>query len=157
MEETQTTFYRADNGLVYVLDVNKFTAKVINSPNAKDDLVIPTKVNYKDKDYKVTIIGEGAFSGNENIKTLKFDNDSALHAIEPNSFVGCKLTSVVFPASLTRIGDNAFANCAALKSVEFANGSQLVALGKNVFPSDLLPSIKIPNDVKENTIATNLF
>lgn len=156
MEETQTTFYRVD-GLDYVLDVSKFTAKIMKASDAKGDLVIPTKVNYKDKDYKVTVIGTGAFSGNENVKSLKFENDSALHAIEKNSFVGCKLTSVVFPASLTRIGDNAFSNCSELKSVEFANGSQLVALGKNVFPPDLLPNIKIPNDVKENTIATNLF
>ena len=120
MEETQTTFYRVD-GLDYVLDVNKFTAKIMKASDAKGDLVIPTKVNYKDKDYKVTVIGTGAFSGNENVKSLKFENDSALHAIEKNSFIGCKLTSVVFPASLTRIGDNAFSNCSELKSVEFAN------------------------------------
>ena len=157
MEETQTTFYRADNGLVYVLDVNGLTAKIINSPNAAGDLVIPTSVNYKDKDYKVTVIGDGAFKDNAKVKTVKFNQDSQLHAIEKDSFPGCTLESIVFPASLTRIGENAFVNCKNLKTVEFAAGSQLVALGKNVFPAELLPKITIPNDVKPDTIAANLF
>lgn len=157
MEETQTTFYRADNGLVYVLDVNKFTAKIINSPKVTGDLVIPTKINYKDKDYVVTVIGEGAFKDVTALTSVKFENDSQLHAVEKNAFTNCGLTSIAFPTSVTRVGEEAFWECKNLKTVTFAEPSKLIALGKHVFPPELLPSLKFPNDVKEDTITTNLF
>ncbi|KAK8898356.1 hypothetical protein M9Y10_000641 [Tritrichomonas musculus] len=156
MEETVTDFYRAEDGLVFVVDIGKQTAKVISSPKFAGD-TIPSRVNYKDKDYKVVTIGESAFKDNKSIKTIKFGQDSALNAIEKNAFDGCSIEGITFPASLTRIGDNAFAGCLNLKTVEFPSGSKLIAVGSNGFPPELAAKITFPNDVKINGIVENLF
>lgn len=157
MEETVTEFYRAEDGLVYLLDCGKLTAKIIQSPKVAGDVTIPAKINYKNQDYTVMTIGEKALAENNSIKSIKFAPDSALKAIEKKAFLSSSIESVSFPASLTRIGEEAFDNCGHLKNVEFPNGSKLIAVGKDAFPSELLAKIVLPNDVKENTIVQNLF
>lgn len=157
METTQTEFYRPETGLVYVLNIGRLTCKVINSPTIKGDVVIPAKVNYKDKDYQVEAIGEAALKNNSGIKSVTFAPDSTINAIEKNAFEASSVESITFPASLTRIGDNAFAGCGKLQTVQFPNGSKLIAVGKDAFPAELLPKITFPNEVKQNGLVENLF
>lgn len=157
MEETVTEFYRAEDGLVYVLDCGKLTAKLISSPKAAGDVTFPAVVNYKNQDYKVMTIGEKALFDNNAVKTIKFAPGSCLKAIEKKAFASSSIEGISFPASLTRIGDEAFESCNNLKNVDFPSGSQLIAVGKDAFPHDLLAKITLPNDVKENGIVENLF
>lgn len=157
MEETVTEFYRTEDGLVYVLDCGKLTAKLIQSPKATGDVIIPATLNYKNQDYKIVTIGEAALSNNKAIKSIKFGQDSPLNAIEKQAFASSSIESISFPVNLTRIGEGAFGNCDNLQKVEFPNGSKLIAVGKDAFPPALLAKITLPNDVKENGIVENLF
>ena len=79
-------------GINYRLDEETLTAEVIKQENGYEgDIIIPETVVFQEVAYRVTSIGERAFSG-------------------------CKsLTSIVIPESVTSIGEEAFDGCDSLK------------------------------------------
>ena len=85
-------------------------------------VVIPSSINYNDKNYVVTTIGV-------------------------NAFWGCReLTSIFIPGSVVSIGKQAFYNCKCLTSVTLSKG--LRSIGIWAFLScESLPSITIPETV----------
>lgn len=80
------------------------------------DVVIPATVEYNDKTYRVTAIGDEAFEGNG------------------------YLTSVSIPASVTAIGNYAFRG-SGLTSVRMDDGEALLTLGVSVFDEAPLASL----------------
>ena len=75
------------NGINYRLDEENLTAEVIHMDGYKGDIIIPETVVHESVSYRVTSIGDGAFSW-------------------------CTpLTSLVIPNSVTSIGKQAFLVC----------------------------------------------
>lgn len=77
----------------------------------------------------VKSIGEYAFYGMNNLKTVEFESGSTLENIEQGTFMNCKsLTSISLPESIKRIGVGAFKGCLTLSSFTIgANIEQIEA------------------------------
>lgn len=91
---------KLENGLIIELNNNNFTAKVVNSPNTEEDIIIPRSINYQSQEYIITSIGEGSFRDNECIDSILFPDDSELQIIESDAFTNSFLTYISFPSSL---------------------------------------------------------
>ena len=85
-----------------------------------------------------------AFSGCNNIKSFKFEENSNLKYICDNAFSNSTIKTIDFPKTLTEIGDFAFNGCQKLESVKFIESSELVSIGKNAFATTSITSITIP-------------
>ena len=84
-------------------------------------LVIPSKLTYKEKSYKVTSIGTSAFRYCYELRTITIPN--TVKSIEDNVFMECeKLLDVRIPESVTNIGPSAFKNCYKLTSIQIPEG-----------------------------------
>ena len=98
------------------------TACVTSGDMYIEDVVIPSKIKYKRKTYRVTGIDASAF------KEEYF------------------ITSVSIPESVTEIGDSAFYKCEALTEVNIPNG--VTRIGQYTFTGcESLTSIDIPESV----------
>jgi hypothetical protein len=87
------------------------------------DIVIPSTIEYGGTTYNVTEIGDGAFSGGDdmdnyfnNVRSVTFADNSQIRKIGTSAFFGCNLAGedgegsvVKLPASVTSIGAKAFA------------------------------------------------
>ena len=87
------------------------------------DVVIPATVEYNDKTYRVTAIGDEAFEGNG------------------------YLTSVSLPASVTTVSNYAFSG-SGLTSVRFEDSDSLLTLGTSVFDEAPLASLYLGRNMK---------
>ena len=68
---------------------------------------------------------------NTKIRSVEFEEDSALTEIGKRAFKGCSnLESFVIPAKVSTIEDDAFSDCANLKNVTFEKGSELWYLNR---------------------------
>lgn len=75
----------------------------------------------------VTAIGESAFEGREEIRTVKLPD--TITVIGKRAFSGCTaLTDVSLPESLTELGELCFENCKALKRVTIPAGVKKIGL-----------------------------
>ena len=133
------------NGIYYDLNDIYLTARVTHSPtptSEEDDLghsyqndyngdiVIPSFVNYNEKEYCVTSIGESAFRGCSGLTSVVIPN--TVTSIGSSAFAHClRLTSVVIPNSVTSIGINAFYRCTGLTSVTIPNS--VTSIGSSAF------------------------
>lgn len=120
--------------LYYLLNDQDLTAQVTYDTTKKPidnnsaysnfsskNLTIPQQVDYQNKKYKVTSIGENAF----------------------NRCLG--LISVSLPDGLTSIGDYAFSYCSGLTSVSLPNS--LTSIGEYGFYGNAMTSVSFPNSL----------
>lgn len=84
-------------GIKYRLDEKNLTAEVIQEEGYEGDIIIPETVVFNKVAYRVTGIGEEAFSWCES------------------------LTSIVIPKGVTKIGYGAFQFCSELTSIAIPN------------------------------------
>ena len=70
-----------NSGLALLLLKKDFTAKVISSPLACDNILIPRSINYQSQEYLITKIENNAFKFNESIKKITFPDNSAVISI----------------------------------------------------------------------------
>lgn len=104
------------------------------------DITIPPTVNYNNRTFTVTSIGDGAFGSLDN------------YAYCPNMYsrthdnYGCKITNVKLPETILRVGDCSFKNCRILRQIELPKS--LESIGKNAFMSSSVSSVVVPNNVK---------
>ena len=91
--------------LEYEINKDNFTAKVISSPNAENDVFIQRFIIFENVEYLVTSITEGSFWYNNKIKSIQFPKNSALISIEADSFTGSSLVSINIPSSIESLQD----------------------------------------------------
>lgn len=91
-----------------------------------ENVIIPSAYNGK----KVVAIGDNAFSGNKNLKSIIIPE--GVVSIGSSAFYNCSnLSSVLLPESLKTIGAAAFNGCSALKTLTVLKG--VTKIEKNVF------------------------
>ena len=144
--------------LYYLLNEQDLTAQVTYDPAAdawnsipaysnfsSKNLTIPQQVDYQNKNYKVTSIGENAF--NRCLGLISVSLPDGLTSIGDDAFSYCSaLTSVSFPESLTSIGAEAFYGCSAITSVSLPK--DLTSIGRYVFNScTALTTVSFPESL----------
>lgn len=95
---------------------------IIGYTGKDTDITIPGEIEGS----AVSVIGDYAFKGNKDIKSVKFSEN--IRSIGVSAFEGCtSLETVQFPETLGNISENAFLDCDAMTEV---------TVGKNVSLSD---------------------
>lgn len=109
---------------------------------------IDKTVTIDGKEYAVTTIAAGAFSGNTKMTSISIPD--TVTKIGNNAFKGCtNLKKVTIPKNVTEIGNNAFYNCKKITGVTI-KGSSLVKIGTGTFRKcSSLKSVTIPKNVTE--------
>ena len=79
-------------------------------------ITIPSTVNYNNKSYAVTSIGESAFGGCSGLTSITIPK--GVTSISDSVFSDCSgLTSITIPEGVTSIGEYSFDLCSSLASV----------------------------------------
>ncbi len=117
-------------------------------PKLTGDVVIPSKITYKDVDYTVTEIGTFTFmypSGvDANLTSVTLPE--TITQIGNSAFAGnANLTKVNIPAACKTLGAMAFQRCTALTSLTIPEGVEVI--GNQCFNSCGLTEIILPNSV----------
>ncbi len=86
----------------------------------------------------VTELGEGAFSGHDEMTAVTFASGSKLTKIGKDAFLECRsLKEIIIPDSVTEIGSRAFFRNFVLTKVTLGTGkSQLKTIGDSAFSGD---------------------
>ncbi len=112
------------NKLVY--EVSKKTATLIECKSNAKKIKVPSKVGK----YKVTAIGEWAFSGRKKLQSVELPK--TVTKIGEAAFNECSsLKKIVIPSKVTRISSSAFWYCTNLETVVIPQS--VTKFGKNVF------------------------
>ena len=116
----QATIYDEKSFLNYNI-FDDGTAEVAPSPTYDGDniteLVIPAEITYNGKSYKVTKIGDSAFSP-INYQFPKVSGGANITTIGANAFKGLtSLTTVDLSGTVTSIGEHAFDGCTGLSRI----------------------------------------
>ncbi|MDE7298807.1 MAG: leucine-rich repeat protein, partial [Lachnospiraceae bacterium] len=155
LPEDEVFEYDVENGQAVITGVYDYSVT---------SLVIPSTIGK----YKVTAIGDGAFEGLADMKSVRIpatiktigDNafsmcselktvalPTALTSLGESAFEGCEaLTSITIPDSITVIPAGAFSGCSALKTITF--GKAVKEIGEEAFyECTSLTSLTIPSTV----------
>lgn len=92
-----------DNKLEVELNESNQTAKVVESPNASGDIVVPRYVEHQNKKYDIKSIEECAFADNSKINSISFAADSVVSVIGGSAFLECSIVSLSLPASIENL------------------------------------------------------
>ena len=104
--EEHMKFPMERDGLVYV-KIGEGELMVKSAIQVSGDFTIPATITDRGKDYTVTSIGMGAFSGCTNLTSITIPE--TVTSIEDRAFFYCNnLTSINFPESIEWIGSGAF-------------------------------------------------
>ena len=114
---------RADDGYIYtVVDGIRYRLRNNVAEVARQsfllcgDIVLSGTITYNLAVYRVTSIGDRAFSGCGGLTSIVISD--SVTSIGISAFSSCDgLTSIVIPDSVTSIGDDAFYNCGGLTSI----------------------------------------
>ncbi|KAK8838499.1 hypothetical protein M9Y10_033127 [Tritrichomonas musculus] len=87
--------------LIYELNVEERTAKLIRNERNDEDVYIPTSILYNNKEYIITCISSGAFKGSNTIKSVQFPLDSEVRIIEKNAFVESSIEKLFIPSKMS--------------------------------------------------------
>ena len=136
------------DGLNYSYVTGSKVATVLGGDDsAMESVTIPSSITVAGVEYKVNMIGNGAFFNNHSLKSLTLPE--GLETIGKHAFFGCKsLKRLDLPSSLTTIKDKAFYNLMSLKEV-LVNFTEPLAINENVFSYsdwDISDGIYIPSD-----------
>ncbi len=102
------------------------TVKITKYKGTDKQIEVPDKIDGKE----VSVIGESAFQGLENITSVKLPE--SITKIESGAFAWCTgLASVNLPAKITEIADTLFYSCAALTTVKLPEG--VTSIGEYAF------------------------
>lgn len=139
----QTTFI---DGKIKFKITSDSTVEVASGIANSDSITIPNEISYLGMKYKVTSIGNYAFSSLQTLKSLVIS--STVTTIGNYAFSGCIFTSISIPNSVTSIGDKAFRWCSHLKYI-ILNPIVPPTLGLNPF-EDFTISVFVPSSAIES-------
>lgn len=146
--------FEAD-GLYYeVLSVPELTCMVVSGDvEYSGDIIIPSEVTYKDRNFKVTTICGQCFVDCKSLTSIEIGESVTIIGWE--AFRGCSgLTNIIIPNSVTTIVEKAFERCTSLSQITLSNS--LATIEKGVFwGCSSLKKIIIPNSV--TSIEKNAF
>lgn len=113
--------------------------RVIRTPDASGEIVIPEKVIHEDTIRSVTSIGAEAFRDCRNLQAVTFP--STIQEICDEAFSGCTAVErIVIPDATTSLGRKAFYNCTSLRTLII--GKSMQSLGVQVFDgADAISSV----------------
>ena len=136
------------DGIYYSLNGTEATVSTDNRNGCQlEEVVIPEKVVFDNKEYTVTSIVTKAFGsgnkdgGNGKIKSLTVP--STITSIGEYAFANCPSLTEVYSKS-TKIGSRMFTDCPALKEVKLEN---TVTIEGNAFNRASIESVIIPSTV----------
>lgn len=89
-----------EKSLNYELNTSNLTAKIISSPNASGNILIPSSIFYESREYIIESIGEDSFKNNFFIRSIEFSENSKLRSIEKNAFALSNIQSLVLPSTV---------------------------------------------------------
>ncbi len=100
------------------------------------------------KEYAVTAVAAGAFSGNTKMTSISIP--ASVTKIGNNAFKGCtNLKKITIPKNVTEVGNNAFYNCKKMTKLTI-KGTSLTKIGVGAFRKcSSLKSVTIPKNVTE--------
>ena len=79
-------------------------------------------------------IAQWAFEDNKTLESIDMTSCNKLTIIGELAFAGCEnLTNIIFPENIEEIGESAFSNCEALTSVDLSNCKKLDRIGASAF------------------------
>ena len=132
-------------GLRYSTNNGGTSVTVIRQDTSIKKAVIPDKVEYEGRTYKVTSIGEQAFYECRNLTSVTIPE--GVNSIGVNAFQECEnLISVIIPNSITSIGGKAFSGCKSLTSVAIPEG--VISIGVGCFETcESLTTMEIPKSL----------
>ena len=109
------------DGICYNLNSEGKTAEVTSGiVKYSGEVVIPSSITSKGKEYPVTSIGRWAFQYCSGLTSVTIPN--SVTSIGRSAFSWCTgLTSVTIPNSVTSIGYSAFNGCTGLTSITIPN------------------------------------
>ena len=117
-------------GIKYRLDEENLTAEVIQKKGYEGDIIIPETVVFKKVAYRVTSIGEEAFSWCDSLTSIVIPD--GVTSIGSSAFWDCSsLTTVVIPDSVTCIVNGAFFGCSSLTEIVIPNS--VTSIGDRAF------------------------
>ena len=163
-------------GLIYNLDDESFTAKLINGKTWEGELSIPSEIEWKGQKYVVNSIGQKAFEDCKGLTSISIPK--SITTIGSNAFYGCTgLSTITIPKSVTTIGSNALYGCTSLSTITIPDDITIIESGlfkdcvnltsviipegittiggEAFFGCKSLPSIMIPESV--TSIGNNAF
>ena len=140
------------NGISYsILSLSDRTVEVAHNANYQGFIIIPSTTDYSGISFKVTGIGNSAFSGTNVTEMIISEG---VTYIGNSAFQGSTLKEIIIPNCVTSIGDYAFSYCTGLTSVTI--GNSVTEIGAQAFyRCTNLTSITIPNSV--TTIGSYTF
>lgn len=126
-------FYDKQNveidGIYYNLNSSDKTAEVA-SHSYSGSITIPSTISYNGNNYSVTVIGNLAFEGCEDLNNIELPN--TITTIGDWAFRKCSgLKSIIIPNSVTIIGKKAFDSCTGLTNVIIPNN--VATIGYSAF------------------------
>ncbi len=140
--------------------VKSSSAVTVKAPSSKSlsKVSIPAAVTINGYRYNVTAIGNKAFAGCTELKTVSIGKNVA--SIGTNAFYNCKAVTKVTITStaLTKIGNAAFSGCTAMTSFT-AQSAKLTSIGSKAFAGDKkLKSITLKTaELKKAKVGANAF
>lgn len=131
----------SENKLTLSKNIKHISDKAFYNSSFGESLFFPKTIEY---------IGKNAFANCNNVKSIVFDNESAINEITFQTFYNCLLLEkIVLPMNLISIGDKAFSKCVNLQTIENLNNTQYIGIQAfsycfdlNIDINNLLQSVK---------------
>ena len=138
------------DGLSFELDQTKSTAKIINSPQARDNIFISKSVNYLSQEYLITRIDDYCFKDNLQICSINFSEDSELCSIGNRVFCYSSIEVLHIPSTVDMLEEGWCSNTKNLnhvylspnnKNYKYLDETQKIIIGKSDSKSDTYDKI----------------
>jgi hypothetical protein len=138
--------FEAD-GFYFKADLETMTVSLVSGDNAyKGELVIPSHVEYKGREFTVVSIGPEAFASCDSLSVLNIP--SSVVNIGKAAFSGCRsLKNVVLPIGLTVLEEELFNECVELDSIVIPQGVDSIKT-KAFYHCAKIKKLEIPNSVQ---------